>query len=97
MANWAWYGRMMEGAYGGGEFLSVHEYTHVQRWVDLIGSRPAVKRGQRVNSTMGPEALRMPERYAAVGNEQVRRVSERMFAPSARSIVALVPEGVAHG
>ncbi len=65
IANWAWYGRMMQGAYGAGEFLSVHEYTHVQRWVDLVGSRPAVKRGQRVNTTTGPEALRMPERHSA--------------------------------
>jgi predicted Zn-dependent peptidase len=43
-------------------------------------------------------ALKMPERYAAVGNEEVRRVSERMFQPSARSIVTLVPATeVAHG
>jgi GST-like protein len=65
IANWAWYRRMMEGAYNGGEFLSVHEYTHVQRWVDLIGSRPAVLRGKRVNTTSGPEELRVPERHSA--------------------------------
>jgi len=53
IANWAWYRRMMEGAYNGGEFLSVHEYTNVQRWVDLIGSRPAVLRGKHVNTTSG--------------------------------------------
>jgi GST-like protein len=65
IANWAWYRRMMEGAYNGGEFLSVREYTHVQRWVDLIGSRPAVLRGKRVNTTTGPEELRVPERHSA--------------------------------
>ena len=65
MANWAWYRRMMEGAYGAGEFLSVHEYSNVKRWMDLIGSRPAVKRGQRVNSTTGPKELQMPERHSA--------------------------------
>jgi GST-like protein len=65
IANWAWYRRMMEGAYNGGEFLSVHEYVNVQRWVDLIGSRPAVLRGKRVNTTTGPEELRVPERHNA--------------------------------
>ncbi len=65
IANWAWYRRMMEGAYNGGEFLSVHEYKNVQRWVDLIGSRPAVLRGKRVNTTTGPEELRVPERHSA--------------------------------
>ena len=63
IANWAWFRRMMEGAYNGGEFLSVHEYTHVQRWVDLIGSRPAVLRGKRVNTTSGDAPL--PERHSA--------------------------------
>jgi GST-like protein len=70
IANWAWYRRMMEGAYNGGEFLSVHEYTHVQRWVDLIGSRPAVLRGKRVNTTTGPEELRVPERHSAADLER---------------------------
>jgi GST-like protein len=70
IANWAWYRRMMEGAYNGGEFLSVHEYTNVQRWVDLIGSRPAVLRGKRVNTTTGPEELRVPERHSAADLER---------------------------
>jgi len=70
IANWAWYRRMMEGAYNGGEFLSVHEYTHVQRWVDLIGGRPAVLRGKRVNTTTGPEELRVPERHSAADLER---------------------------
>jgi len=43
-------------------------------------------------------ALEMPERYAAVGNHDVRRVCERTFQPAARSVVTLVPGSeVAHG
>ena len=50
IATWAWYGGMAKGQlYGGGEFLAVHEYTHVIRWADQIAQRPAVKRGRLVN------------------------------------------------
>ena len=39
MAVWPWYGALAKGLlYGAGEFLSVHEYTHVIRWADEIGS-----------------------------------------------------------
>ncbi|MDP0919030.1 glutathione S-transferase C-terminal domain-containing protein, partial [Klebsiella pneumoniae] len=35
MATWPWYGALVKGVlYGAGEFLSVHEYTHVRRWAD---------------------------------------------------------------
>ena len=37
MAIWPWYGALVKGqTYGAGEFLQVHEYTHVVRWADLI-------------------------------------------------------------
>src|SRR5258708_18987995 len=50
MAVWPWYGAMAKGRlYGGGEFLQVQDYKHVQRWADLILKRPAVKPGRMVN------------------------------------------------
>lgn len=65
MANFTWYGAMMTEAYGAQEFLSVHEYTHVARWVDLIGARPAVQRGRKVNRAMGDPANQLRERHDA--------------------------------
>ena len=54
MAVWPWYGKLAKGeAYGAGEFLSVHEYTHVIRWTDAIAERPAVQRGRIVNRPFG--------------------------------------------
>ena len=52
MAVWPWYGALAKGQiYEAGEFLQVHEYTHVLRWADDIAQRPAVQRGRRVNRT----------------------------------------------
>jgi GST-like protein len=65
IANWAWYGSILNGAYQAAEFLSVHEYANVRRWTDLIASRPAVQRGRRVNTTQGPPEQRLPERHSA--------------------------------
>jgi GST-like protein len=65
MANFTWYGAMMTEAYGAQEFLSVHEYTHVARWVDQIGARPAVQRGRKVNRAMGDPANQLRERHDA--------------------------------
>jgi GST-like protein len=47
------------------EFLSVHQYTHVQHWAEEIAKRPAVILGQRVNRTSGDEETRGPERHEA--------------------------------
>ncbi len=64
IAIYPWYGWMVEGKlYNAGEFLSVHEYPHVQRWAKAIGERPAVKRGRRINRTWGDAADQMPERH----------------------------------
>lgn len=50
IAAWPWYGWMVQGlSYSAGEFLSVHEYTHVKRWADEIAARPAAIRGRKVN------------------------------------------------
>src|SRR5437660_10069121 len=52
MAVWPWYGGLAKGwLYGAAEFLSVQDYKDVQRWADLISTRPAVKRGRMVNRT----------------------------------------------
>ncbi|QDH64834.1 glutathione-dependent disulfide-bond oxidoreductase [Pseudomonas azotoformans] len=64
IAIWPWYGGLVKGRlYGAAEFLSVHEYKHVQRWADAIEARPAVQRGRRVNRVSGEEQL--PERHDA--------------------------------
>ena len=66
MAIWPWYGNVVQGtAYEAGEFLQVQEYKHVIRWADAIGARPAVKRGRRVNRTMGDPADQLAERHDA--------------------------------
>jgi GST-like protein len=65
MAIWPWYGAMMRAAYGAQEFLSVHEYENVERWTELIGARPAVKRGQMVNRTFPPIEGQLIERHEA--------------------------------
>jgi GST-like protein len=66
MAVWPWYGALVKGlVYGAGEFLSVHEYKHVQRWTDQIAQRPAVKRGRMVNCAWGDPAGQLHERHDA--------------------------------
>jgi GST-like protein len=66
MAVWPWYGSLARGeAYNAGEFLSVQDYKHLQRWVAAIGERPAVQRGRRVNRAFGDPSLQVPERHDA--------------------------------
>ena len=66
MAVWPWYGALVKGElYGAGEFLSVHEYTHVLRWSDEIAGRPAVQRGRRVNRSWGEPSSQLLERHDA--------------------------------
>jgi GSH-dependent disulfide-bond oxidoreductase len=65
MAIWPWYGSIMREAYNCQEFLSVHEYEHLDRWVTQVGSRPAVKRGRMVNRPFGQPETRLRERHAA--------------------------------
>jgi len=63
-AIYPWYGALARGLlYDSEEFLQVHEYEHVMRWAKLIGSRPAVQRGQLVNRTWDDKGL--PERHSA--------------------------------
>jgi GST-like protein len=66
MAIWPWYGATAKGQmYEGGEFLSVHEYTHVLRWTDEVAQRPAVQRGRKVNRVTGPLEDQLHERHNA--------------------------------
>jgi GST-like protein len=66
MAIWPWYGALVKGlVYEAGEFLQVHEYTHVIRWADEIAKRPAVQRGRMVNRVTGPLESQLHERHDA--------------------------------
>ncbi len=65
MAIWPWYGAIMREAYGAQEFLSVHEYKHLDRWVDLVGARSAVQRGRMVNRGFGGPESQVRERHDA--------------------------------
>jgi GST-like protein len=57
MAVFPWLAVFMEGkAYNDvREFLSLHEYPNITRWVDEIAARPAVKRGRLAASREFPE------------------------------------------
>jgi GSH-dependent disulfide-bond oxidoreductase len=67
MAIWPWYGALAKGRLydNSAEFLQVQEYKHLQRWADLIGARPAVKRGRIVNRTFGDASEQLHERHDA--------------------------------
>jgi GST-like protein len=66
IAIFPWYGALIKGwAYGAAEFLGVQEYQHVQRWVDLLLERPAVRRGRMVNRTSGEPSSQLHERHDA--------------------------------
>ena len=66
IAAWPWYGSIAKGvAYNAGEFLGVQDYKNVQRWVEQIGARPAVKRGRMVNCAWGDPSNQLLERHDA--------------------------------
>jgi GST-like protein len=70
IAVFPWYGGLAQGLlYNGGEFLSVEEYKHVQRWTAAIADRPAVKRGRMVNRVSGDPARQLHERHDAADFE----------------------------
>jgi len=51
------------------KFLSIHEYTNVERWAKQILERPAVKRGRMVNKAWGEEDEQLLERHSAADFE----------------------------
>lgn len=67
IAVWSWYGNVALGRFYGdaAEFLSLDEYTNVQRWLKAIADRPAVKRGRMVNSLFGDPSEQLHERHDA--------------------------------
>lgn len=65
MALWPWYGAVATEAYGAQEFLSVAEYTNLNRWVEQIGARDAVQRGRMVNRSFGAPETQLRERHSA--------------------------------
>ncbi|HEV2703326.1 MAG TPA: glutathione-dependent disulfide-bond oxidoreductase [Steroidobacteraceae bacterium] len=80
MAIWPWYGSLAKGwAYESAEFLAVHEYRHVQRWVEAIYQRPAVRRGRIVNRMRGEPSEQLHERHAASDFET--KTQDKIGAP----------------
>ena len=66
IAVWPWYGALVNGlAYDAAAFLQVDDYIHVRRWTDLIGERPAARRGRMVNRVTGDPAEQLRERHDA--------------------------------
>jgi GSH-dependent disulfide-bond oxidoreductase len=66
IANFPWYGGLVKGwLYGAAEFLSVQDYKNVQRWVDTLLERPAVRRGRMVNRVSGDSSGQLHERHDA--------------------------------
>jgi len=66
MAIFPWYGGLARfNQYGGAEFLQVEEYKNVQRWIDLLLARPALRRGRIVNRLNGPLSEQLHERHDA--------------------------------
>ena len=66
IAIWPWYGGLVNGwLYDAATFLSVDEYTHVRRWAETIGARPAAQRGRMVNRVFGEPSSQLHERHDA--------------------------------
>jgi GST-like protein len=81
MAIFPWYGGLAKGwSYRAAEFLSVQNYTHVQRWADRLLERPAVRRGRMVNRTSGDPSSQLRERHEASDFETKTR--DKLGTPS---------------
>jgi len=66
MAIAPWYGALANGQiYDAGEFLEVHTYEHVTRWMKAFSDRPAVQRGRKVNRAWGEPSGQLLERHDA--------------------------------
>ena len=71
IATYPWFAIFVKGlAYNEAKtFLSIEEYEHVTRWVNEIAARPAVRRGQIVNRSMGDDNKKLLERHSAADFE----------------------------
>jgi len=66
IAIWPWYGALVNNtAYDAAEFLDTASYKNVNRWVEEVGERPAVRRGKMVNRTWGDPSGQLHERHDA--------------------------------
>ena len=67
MAVWPWYGGLAKGQLynDAARFLQVQDYTHLLRWADQIGARPAAQRGRMVNRVTGEPSEQLHERHDA--------------------------------
>jgi GST-like protein len=71
IATWPWYGGVVKNrVYDAAEFLETASYRAVNRWVDEIGERSAVKRGVMVNRVWGDPAGQLRERHDASDFEE---------------------------
>ncbi|HEX5419501.1 MAG TPA: glutathione-dependent disulfide-bond oxidoreductase [Gammaproteobacteria bacterium] len=80
IAAFPWYSIILLDGYGGAEFLSVHEYRHIGRWVEQISAREPVQRGRMVNVTRGPEESRVAERHDAADIDKARALMKESSA-----------------
>src|SRR6202163_3982238 len=79
VAIWPWYGGLAQyNQYGGAEFLQVQDYKDLQRWTTMIGQRPAVKRGRKVNRLSGDPADQLHERHD--GNDFETKTQDKLTA-----------------
>lgn len=83
IAIWPWYGGVATGqVYNAAEFLQAHEYTHLLRWAEQIGERPAVKRGRIVNRGFGDDlSQQLLERHDA-SDFELRTQDKLVAAPA---------------
>jgi len=66
MAIWPWYGALVQNkVYKAAEFLQTQSYKNVVRWTEVVGKRPAVKRGVMVNRAWGELDEQLHERHDA--------------------------------
>ena len=81
IAIFPWYGGLVKGwLYGAAEFLSVHDYKHVQRWADTLLARPAVQRGRIVNRNFGEPSSQLHERHDS--NDYQTKTRDKIAAGS---------------
>lgn len=83
IAIWPWYAGVVTGqVYNAAEFLQAQDYTHLLRWADQIGERPAVKRGRIVNRAFGDDlSQQLHERHDASDFEL--RTQDKLAAAAA--------------
>ena len=65
MAIYPWYGAMMRTAYDAQQFLSVHEYSNLERYVAMLSEREPVRRGKMVNRIFADPESQLRERHDA--------------------------------